>query len=73
MPTDLIPPAVRSWLYGVATAIGPLLIAYGVVDDQTWPLILAAVAAVLGTGVAYQHRPTKTGPDEAADTYLDGV
>lgn len=59
MPTDLIPPAVRSWLYGIATCVGPLLIAYGVVDDQTWPLILAAVAAVLGTGTATVYRPTR--------------
>lgn len=59
MPTDTIPPHVRSWLYGLATTLGPLLIAYGVVDDQTWPIWLAIVGAVLGNGVALVHRPTR--------------
>lgn len=63
MPTDTIPPAVRSWLYGIATALGPILGAYGVVADETWPLILALVAAVLGTGTAAAYRPTRVDAD----------
>lgn len=59
MPTDLIPPAVRTWLYAVTTAVGPLLIAYGVVDDQTWPIWLGLAGAFLGTGTALAYRPTR--------------
>ena len=59
MPTDTIPPHVRSWLYGIATCVGPLLIAYGVIDDQTWPIWLALVGAFLGTGTALAYRPTR--------------
>lgn len=47
-----IPLTVRRWIYGVATAVIPLLIAYGVVDDQTAPLWVALVAAVLVPGMA---------------------
>lgn len=47
-----IPLTVRRWIYGVATAVIPLLIAYGVVDDKTAPLWVALVAAVLVPGMA---------------------
>ena len=47
-----IPLSARRWIYGVATAVIPLLIAYGVVDDQTAPLWVALVAAVLVPGMA---------------------
>lgn len=47
-----IPLTVRRWIYGIATAVIPLLIAYGAVDDQTAPLWVALVAAVLVPGMA---------------------
>ena len=47
-----IPLTVRRWIYGVATAVIPLLIAYGAVDDKTAPLWVALVAAVLVPGMA---------------------
>lgn len=59
MPTDTIPPHVRSWLYGVAVALGPVLVAYGVVADEAWPVWIALVGALLGNGVATAYRPTR--------------
>lgn len=59
--TELIPPPVRSWLYGIATALIPLLSAYGVIRDQTAPLWIALAGAVLATGTALAYRPTRKG------------
>jgi hypothetical protein len=47
--------ATRAWIYRVVTALLPLLTAYGVVADETVPLILALVAAVLSTGMAARN------------------
>lgn len=59
--TELIPPPVRSWLYGIATALIPLLTAYGVISDQTAPLWIALAGAILATGTALAYRPTRKG------------
>lgn len=48
----VLPLTARRWVYGVATAVIPLLIAYGIVDEQTAPLWVALVAAVLVPGLA---------------------
>lgn len=58
--TELIPPPVRSWLYGIVTALIPLLSAYGVISDQTAPLWIALAGAILATGTALAYRPTRT-------------
>lgn len=50
-------PRFRSWFYLVLTAAIPLLIAYGIIDDQTAPLWIALVAAILGQGTAWLHTP----------------
>lgn len=57
-------PAQRQWLYGVVTALVPLLVLYGVLDDQAAPLVLAAVAAFLATGTATAFTNTGRGTDE---------
>lgn len=62
--TELIPPPIRSWLYGIATALIPLLSTYGVISDQTAPLWIALAGAVLATGTALAYRPTRQ-PKEA--------
>ena len=59
--TELIPPPVRSWLYGIVTALIPLLSAYGVISDQTAPLWIALAGAILATGTALAYRPTRKG------------
>lgn len=45
-------PRIRQWVYGIALAALPLLIAYGIVDDQTAALWAAVVGAVLVPGLA---------------------
>lgn len=40
-------PARRRYVYGVARAVLPLLIAYGVVADNLAPSIVAALGAIL--------------------------
>lgn len=52
-------PQARGWLYGVLTALIPLLITYGVLDQQTAPLWLALAASILGTSTALAHTPLK--------------
>lgn len=50
-------PQVRAWLYGIVTAIVPLLTIYGIVDQTAAPLWLALGASVLGTSTALAHTP----------------
>lgn len=52
-------PQVRTWLYRVITALVPLLIIYGVLDEQTAPLWIALAASILGTSTALAHTPRK--------------
>jgi hypothetical protein len=47
--------ATRAWIYRVITALLPLLTAYGIVADEMVPLIIALVAAILGTGLAARN------------------
>ena len=54
-----LPVQVRLWLYRVATALVPLLIAYGALDSTKAPLWLALTASVLATGTAAAHTPGK--------------
>ncbi len=51
-------PAVRSWLYGVLTPLGPLLMFYGVTTDAEWSLWLGVITAALNGTVAFTNRPT---------------
>lgn len=63
-----IPAAVRSWLYGVVTAVIPLLVVIGVIAGDQAALWLNLAAAVLGVGsssLALANRPTKA--DDTAD------
>lgn len=59
-------PQVRAWLYGIVTAIVPLLTIYGIVDQTAAPLWLALGASVLGTSTALAHTPF--GGDSARDS-----
>jgi hypothetical protein len=42
----------RAWLYRIAMAAVPLLVAYGAVSSDKVPLIIAAIGAVLAPAVA---------------------
>lgn len=54
-------PKIRTWIYSMLLAGIPLLIAYGVLDEQTAPLWVALGAAVLGQGMALAHTPRGEG------------
>lgn len=54
--------ATRAWIYRVLTAVVPILIAYGVLDEQVAPLWVALGAAVLGTGMAAVNTSTRRDP-----------
>jgi hypothetical protein len=49
----------RTAIYAVAVALGPVLGAYGLVQESQWALILALVSTVLAAVTAFAHRPTK--------------
>lgn len=57
-PIGWLTPQVRRWAYGVITAIVPILVAYGILEQSTAPLWVALGASVLGTGTALAHTPT---------------
>lgn len=50
-------PGLRRWIYGVATAGLPLLIAYGVVAEAQAPLWASLISAVLVPGLAWVNTP----------------
>lgn len=56
-PVGWLTPDVRRWLYGIATALVPILVVYGVIESSTAPMWVALVASVLGTGTALAHVP----------------
>ena len=56
-PLAWLTPDVRRWLYGIATALVPILVVYGVIEASTAPMWVALVASVLGTGTALAHVP----------------
>lgn len=60
-------PAQRQWLYAVITALVPILVVYGIVDDNTVTLWLALAAAVLGTGTAFANTHPGLGSDEDSE------
>lgn len=51
---------VRAYVYSILVVAVPLLIAYGVIDEQTAVLWLALAAAVLGLGLARVNTSTTT-------------
>lgn len=54
---EWLTPQLRAWLYGITTALVPLLTIYGIVDQATAPLWIALAASVLGTSTALMHTP----------------
>ena len=58
VPTVIVNPArviaqpkTRRWIYGIAVAAVPLLVAYGVIAESDAALWIGLAGAVLGTGV----------------------
>jgi len=48
-------PARRRRVYGIALAVVPLLVLYGILDEQSAPLWIALVSAVVVPGLAVAH------------------
>lgn len=48
---------VRAWIYRVATAVMPLLIAYGVVNEKDAALWIGAVTSLTVSGLAAVNTP----------------
>lgn len=68
-PADrFLSPAGRTWLYGVALAVLPLLVSLGLVSESDVPLWAALVGAVLVPGVALANRPTRNAPETRRET-----
>ncbi len=55
-------PQVRAWLYRIATALVPLLIAYGALSESTAPLWIALAGAILSSGTAAAYTPIEKTP-----------
>lgn len=65
-PLPWLTPQLRRWAYMVITALVPLLVAYGILENTSAPLWLALAASVLGTGTAYMHTPTSRSGKDAS-------
>lgn len=67
-------PSVRRWLYGVALAVVPILVAYGIVDGDRAPLWVALVSAVIVPGVALANvqdeRSSAQDPEQNFSDYV---
>ena len=50
-----LPAKWRTYLYAVSVAAVPLLVAYGVIDDSTAPLWIAAAGAVINSSLALRN------------------
>ena len=58
----IMTPTVRAWLYGIGIAVCALLVAYGVLTDETVLLWNSLIAAVLG--IAIGNTPTRGSHDD---------
>lgn len=56
-PLAWLTPQVRAWMYGIITALVPILTVYGIVDQTTAPLWMSLAASVLATSTALAHTP----------------
>lgn len=50
--------STRAWIYRVLTAANPILIFYGVIEEQVAPLWMGLAGALLGTGLATIYTPS---------------
>lgn len=64
-------PAIRKWIYGIATAALPLLVLYGILDENAVPLWTALVGAFLVPGMAAVHTNTSRGDGAPERTWAD--
>ena len=58
-----IPMDVRRYIYGVSLAAIPLLVAFGIIEEQIAPLVIALVGAVVAPGLALANMTPDTQPE----------
>lgn len=63
--SEYLSPAVRAYLYRIATAVAPVLVLYGVLSETEVAAFLGVLVAVLGTGTASAYTPRPRGRHEA--------
>lgn len=61
---DIFAPATRRWIYGVASALLPLLITLGAITPEIAGDVLNVLAAVLAVGVSSLAASNTTTGDE---------
>lgn len=58
----------RKWVYTVSLALIPLLVFYGVISEDSAPLWIALVGAVVAPVMALTHMtPVEDGPESSID------
>lgn len=55
----------RKWVYGICLAVVPLLVAYGVIEQDAAPLWIALVGAVVAPSLALRNLSPEDSPEEA--------
>lgn len=62
----------RKWIYGVALAAVPLLVLYGVIEEEAAPLWVAVIGALVAPTVALTHlTPVPQEPDDLSTVPLE--
>jgi len=56
----------RAWLYDIALKVSLVFAGYGIGDSNQWALIISAVGAILGVGVA-NYNTSVTEPRNAPE------
>ena len=58
----------RKWVYTVSLALIPLLVFYGVISEDSAPLWIALIGAVVAPVMALTHMtPVEDGPESSID------
>lgn len=57
---SLADPIVRKWLYGIVTALIPLLVIYGYMTEEAAPLWGALAGQIFATGTAFLNTNADT-------------
>ncbi|MDQ0735167.1 hypothetical protein [Arthrobacter agilis] len=69
-------PAIRKWIYGIVTALIPILVIFGVIgpdESQAWLNLAAAVLGLGAAGLAFPNTPPPPPPPPVPANPLDRV
>jgi predicted exporter len=62
-----IPAHIRRWVYGIALAGIPLLVAFGIIEESQAPLWVAFIGAVVAPGLALANISPEPAGDETQE------